>query len=86
YKTNDNQERRVIAGLCYQVFDTEDPKVSKLHRQSILDPFYRRMFIRSAFHRFFKNIRFGSIRLKISPEPVTLAKKKFRFPDQLLGG
>ncbi|MBN7818063.1 argonaute/piwi family protein [Algoriphagus pacificus] len=86
YKTNDNQERRVIAGLCYQVFDTENPKVGKLHRQSILDPFYRRMLIRSAFHRFFKNIRFGSIRLKISPEPVTVVKKKFKFPDQLLGG
>jgi hypothetical protein len=86
YKTNANEERRVIAGLCYRVFDTEDPQVAKLHRQSILDPFFRRMFIRSAFHRYFKNIQFGSIKLKINPEPVTVIKKKFSSPDLLFGG
>lgn len=86
YKTNDNKERRVIAGLCYQVFDTEDPKVSRLHKQSILDPFYRRMFIRAAFHKYFRYIKFGSIKLKIGLEPVTVAKKKFTVPDLLFGG
>jgi hypothetical protein len=86
YKTNNNQERRVIAGLCYQVYDTEDPKVSKLHRQSILDPFYRRKFIRAAFHKFFNNIQFGPIKLIINPEPVRVAKKKFSSPDLLFGG
>jgi len=86
YKTNDNKERRVIAGLCYKVFDTEDTKVSKLHRQSILDPFYRRMFIRAGFGRFFKDIQFGNIKLRINPEPVKVIKKKFGVPDLLFGG
>ncbi|SFE53050.1 argonaute/piwi family protein [Spirosoma endophyticum] len=85
YKTNDNQERRVIAGLCYQVFDTEDPRVSKLHKLSILDPFYRRRLIRAAFQRYFKNISFGGIKLKINPEPLEVPKKKFRSPDLLFG-
>ena len=85
YKTNDNQERRVIAGLCYQVFDTEDPKVGKLHRQSILDPFYRRQFIRAAFHKYIKCIEFGSIKLAINPEPVTVTKRIFSSPDLLFG-
>ncbi|WP_412467099.1 hypothetical protein [Pedobacter sp. KLB.chiD] len=86
YKTNDNEERRVIAGLCYQVFDTEDPKVGKLHRQSILEPFYRRMYTRAAFQRYFKNIQFGRVKLNINPEPVKVPKKKFFVPDMLLGG
>ncbi|MBS1532569.1 MAG: hypothetical protein JSU01_19855 [Bacteroidetes bacterium] len=86
YKTNDNEERHAIAGLCYQVFDTEDRKVSKIHRQSILDPFYRRLFIRSAFSRFFKNIRFGNIKLEFDDTPVIIEKKKFEVPDTLFGG
>jgi len=85
YKTNDNQERRVIAGLCYQVFDTEDPRVGKLHRQSILDPFYRRLFIRAAFHKYFRHIEFGTIKLIINPEPITVSKKIFSSPDLLFG-
>lgn len=86
YKTNNNEERRVIAGLCYQVFDTEDPRVSKLHRQSIIDPFYRRMLIRAAFLKYFKDVQFGSIRLRINPDPVIVEKKKFYTPDLLFGG
>lgn len=85
YKTNTNQERRAIAGLCYQVFDTEDPRINRLHRQSILDPFFRRMFIRAAFQKYFKNIHFGSIKLKINPEPVKVIKEKFTSPDLLFG-
>lgn len=85
YKTNDNEERHAIAGLCYQVFDTEHPRVSKIHRQSILDPFYRRLFIRGAFSRFFKNIKFGKTKLEIDPQPVTVTKRKFEVPDTLFG-
>lgn len=86
YKTNANEERRVIAGLCYQVFDTEDPKINKLHRYSILEPFYRRKLIQTVIHKFFKDIKFGNIVLRVNSNPVVVTKKKFFTPDLLFGG
>ena len=85
YKTNDNEERRVIAGLCYKVFDTEDPQISGLHRKSIIAPFYRRRLIRAAFKRYMQRIKFGSIELVLNQEPVQAKKQIFKAPDILFG-
>lgn len=85
YKTNDNQERTVIAGLCYRVFDTEDPQIRKIHKKSIINPFYRRKLIRAVRHRYLKNLFYGKIQLSISQEPVLVEKKKFFPPDLMFG-
>ncbi|WP_133248533.1 argonaute/piwi family protein [Pedobacter yonginense] len=85
YKTNDNQERRVIAGLCYRVFDTEDPQIRKIHKKSIIIPFYRRMLIKAVRNRYLKSLRYGNVQLNISPTPVLVEKTKFPSPDLLFG-
>lgn len=85
YKTNDNQERRVIAGLCYRVFDTEDHQIGGLHRKSIMAPFYRRRFIRAAYKRYLKEIKFGNLTLALSREPVKVKKEVFQAPDIVFG-
>lgn len=85
YKTNDNNERRIIAGLCYKVFDTEDSRVSKLHKKSIIIPFFRRRFIRAVRAKFLKNIMYGTIKLEISEQPLQIEKNKFITPDYIFG-
>jgi hypothetical protein len=85
YMTNDDQERGAIAGLCYRVFDTEDPVVRKIHRRSIMNPFYRRRLIRVARLNYFKNIKFGKVTLKISEAPIQVKKQKFIVPDAEFG-
>lgn len=85
YRTNDNQERRVIAGLCYKVYDTEDPLVRKLHHLSIIYPFLRRKLIRAAYHNYLKKVMYGSLKLKINAIPIKVEKSKFLPPDILFG-
>lgn len=85
YRTNDDQERRVIAGLCYQVFDTEDPRVMKLHRKSIVVPFFRRRLIRTVYNNYFGKILFGNIQLQINREPIIVDRKVFTAPDIIFG-
>jgi hypothetical protein len=85
YRTNDDQERRVIAGLCYKVYDTEDPQVMKLHKKSIIIPFYRRRLARTVFHNYFKNLMYGQIKLQIGAKPVIVKKQVFTAPDVVFG-
>lgn len=85
YHTNDKKERKAPAGLCYRVFDTEDPVVQKLHRKSIVNPFPRRRLIRTAFRNYMSRLRFGAIQLKINPQPIIIDKRKFIAPDVLFG-
>ncbi|SFH36983.1 argonaute/piwi family protein [Pedobacter insulae] len=85
YKNNDGEERRIIAGLCYKVYDTEDPIVSKLHKKSIIIPFYRRRFIRAVRNRFLKKLMFGNLSIDVSELPLVVDKKKFIVPDYLFG-
>lgn len=85
YETNDGEERRVPAGLCYKVYDTEDPLVQRLHRKSIIDPFYRRRLIRIVYKNYLSRLTFSSLPLKISTEPVIIKKRKFLAPDVCFG-
>lgn len=85
YETNDGEERKAPAGLCYRVYDTEDPLISKLHRKSIIDPFFRRRLIRIAYKKYLSNLKFGQIPLRINPNPVHLEPQKFIAPDIRFG-
>lgn len=85
YKTNQKEERRAIAGLCYRVFDTEDPKVSKLHRRSIIDPFYRRRLLRVVHRNYLGNLMYGKIRLVLSKEPIGMEQQIVKVPDFCFG-
>lgn len=81
YMTNDKEERGVISGLCYRVFDTEDSIVAGLHRKSIIRPFNRRRLIRVARAKFFKALKFGDVTLEVGAQPLTTKKQKIVAPD-----
>ena len=85
YTTHDNEERGVPAGLCFKVYDTEDPAVKKLHKKAILPPFYRRRFIRIVQAKYLSRLMYGTIHLKVSANPVEFAKKQFKTPDTIFG-
>lgn len=85
YTTNDKEERHAAAGLCFKVYDTEDPAVRDLHRYSILPPFYRRRLVRVVFEKYLKNLHFGGVPLKLSPDPMVIQKRKFQVPDTIFG-
>lgn len=85
YQTNDGEERKVPAGLCYRVYDTEDPLVKKIHRKSIIDPFYRRRLIRIAYTNYLSKLKFGKIPLQVNPNPTILKQQKFIAPDVRFG-
>lgn len=85
YRTNTNEERSVIAGLCYKVYDTEDPNVKKLHKKSIVKPFFRRKLINIVRYKFLSKLMYGTIQLKISALPIQVKKRKFLAPDILFG-
>lgn len=85
YRTNDDEERRVIAGLCYKVYDTEDPEVMKLHKRSIIVPFYRRKLVRTVSFKYLQSLMYGNIKLNVSSKPIIVDAKKFMPPDILFG-
>lgn len=85
YRTNRNEERKVIAGMCFKVYDTEDPMVKQLHRKSIINPFERRRNIRIVRNNYLSRLRFGNVNLKISEEPIHIKKVKFLAPDLKFG-
>ncbi|HWY35617.1 MAG TPA: hypothetical protein VNX68_13300, partial [Nitrosopumilaceae archaeon] len=85
YKTNDGKERAAVAGLCFRVFDTEDPIVQRLHHYSIIKPFQRRRLIHIIHNNFFGRLMYGSIPLQVNRKPLLIEKIKFIAPDVLFG-
>jgi hypothetical protein len=69
--------------MCYRTFDTEDPQVAKLHRQSLIDPFERRKLIVTVANKFFGKLKYGSKDLKVSSEPLEIDIDVFEAPDLL---
>lgn len=85
YCNNRNEERRIPAGLCYRVLDTDDPLVGKLHQQSIIPPFERRRKALVVRRNYLSKLRYGGIRLDVAETPIRVEKRLFTFPDQLFG-
>ncbi|MDO1449553.1 hypothetical protein Q0590_24970 [Rhodocytophaga aerolata] len=85
YSNNRGEERRIPAGLCYRVLDTEDPLVGKLHQHSIIAPFNRRKNAYVVRNKYFKQLRYGDTLLHIDNKAIQVDKKVFAFPDQELG-
>lgn len=81
YSNNRNEERRIPAGLCYRVLDTDDPLVGKLHQQSIIPPFQRRRKAYIVRRNYLKQLSLGSVKLEVAAAPVEVPKQVFDFPD-----
>lgn len=85
YSNNRNEERRIPAGLCYRVLDTDDPLVGKLHELSIIPPFQRRRKAHVVRRNYLSKLNYGGVKLEVSETPIPVEKKGFNFPDQEFG-
>lgn len=85
YSNNRNEERRIPAGLCYRVLDTDDPLVGKLHELSIIPPFLRRRKAHIVRRNYLSKISFGGVKLEVAEKAIEVEKQVFDFPDQEFG-
>lgn len=80
-RNSDMQAKGAVAAMCYITYDTEDFKIRKLHRQSIIPPFYRRRNSRIVVKKFLSKLKFGNTQVQISTTPMTLKLDVFKTPD-----
>lgn len=85
YMTQRGEGRTAAGALCYPVFDTSDPRIKRMHRETILAPALRRSHI----HNFVKNqlgrIQFKNMGICIDSNPVIAPQKVFLPPDLEFG-
>jgi len=79
------QQRNAPSGLCRLTLGTNHPHVRRFHDKSIKHPEIRRSEINFIINRHFKNLEFGSTKIKLSNKPYTAKEKKFIPPDLKFG-
>jgi len=85
YMTGRNETRAVAAQLCYPVFDTEDPRIRRLHGGTILRPGNRRSLICDFVSRHLAGLSFLGTHLDVEQTPIGVTKAMFLPPDLLFG-
>jgi hypothetical protein len=86
YQNNTGESRAAPLGLCYPVFDTQEPEVQRYHHTTILKPHERREMIHRFVGRFVQNLRFGDQQVTISTHAIQVPRKMFTLPDYRFGG
>lgn len=85
YHLSNGEERSVPSGLCFLVMGTEDEMDGHLHRNSILSPDVRLDEIFEVRQELLNRLTFGNKVLKLAEKLKKIPKKKFNFPDIILG-
>ncbi|MFB3779527.1 MAG: hypothetical protein ACE141_18050 [Bryobacteraceae bacterium] len=85
YQDTRGNELGAPAPLCYPVFHTSSEEVARQHGRAILAPHERRGLTRAFVDRYFRGLRFGNIRLRISTEPLGVPGHGFKLPDLQFG-
>lgn len=84
YPGNDREQYGAL-GLCKLAMPTGDRKASSLHRRSILDPTVRMARVRDVVEQHFQHARLGNKPVRISREPLEVARRVFPVPAQRFG-
>jgi hypothetical protein len=85
YRNNRGEERAAPAPLCYPTHDTHGAEGGRHHGHTILAPGVRRALVRDFVSHNLQGLRFGTVHLSISREPVPLPRQIFVFPDLAFG-
>ena len=85
YKTGSDQLRGAPSCLCYQDFDTNSPKVSRLHNYTVLPPHIRRKEIEQFVKTIKGSLRLGNTAIKVSETSLKIPRKQFLVPDLVFG-
>lgn len=81
YRNNEKQPKGAVAAMCYATYDTDDREVSRLHRESIIPPYFRRKYSSTVISKYLSNLKHGDTPMQISLNPVTPDLGVFDFPD-----
>lgn len=85
YMTGRDDTMAAVAQLCYPVFETEHPKVQRLHRTTILPPDKRRILLLEFARKHLAGLAFCGFQLQVDGEPIRIPKQCFMPPDLLFG-
>ncbi len=85
YRDNRGSERAAPAPLCYAVYGTEDPQVARHHSRAQLPPRIRRLMIHQYARRYLARLRFGSVLVRVSAQPLAVPNRVFQVPDLRFG-
>jgi len=85
YYTTFGEPRNAPSGLCRQAYGTEHPEVSRFHFKTIKEPYKRRKEIQFVVDKNFRNLVFGSNKIKLSEKPLIIDEKRFIIPDLEFG-
>jgi hypothetical protein len=80
-----NRKRYGAVALCRLAYGTQDPKIKRLHSQSIRTPDARFREISEIIQKFFRNVQFNGVTLDIDSSPLKTRPKSFAIPDLLFG-
>jgi len=85
YRTGDDRNMSAAAALCYPTFETNDPRVARLHRYTILRPHIRHSTINQFIRKYLSSVKYGDMVIKVGERPIRIAKRHFMPPDLLFG-
>jgi hypothetical protein len=85
YMTGRGEPMHAAAALCYPVFDTSDPRIRRVHRQTILAPHVRRGLIHDFVNNHLASIQLDDKTVTVSKIPVTIKRQVFLPPDLAFG-
>lgn len=85
YQDNRGTELAAPAPLCYPVFHTSSDEVARQHAKTILPPHQRRNLTQDFVERYLQGLRFGKTRLRVSSNPLRIARSEFSLPDLRFG-
>lgn len=85
YHLTNGEVRSIPAGLCFLVMGTEDEMDGHLHRNSILSPDIRLDEIFEIRRKLLNQLTFGDKEIRLANQLKAISRKKFKFPDIVLG-
>ena len=85
YLTSNGETRHAAATLCYPVLRTADPRVGRIHRETILPPERRRSLIKAFLGNSLAGIDGPNLKVRVSSDAVTVPKRIFLPPDVEFG-
>lgn len=85
YRSGRGEQQKVPSALCRLTYDTESPEVSRLHRITIRPPHLRREEIHQVAQTQLCGLKFNSVPINLSRNPLTIRRAMFVAPDLKFG-
>ncbi len=85
YMTYQGEVRHAAASLCFRVYGTSDPRIQRMHRETILPPHKRNQLIRSFVQSYLQIIKADNMVIKVSTAPLSVPNTIFLPPDLMFG-